>query len=183
MKPLGKAYEDAKASTGDFQRLPAGGYIARMTDVEDVVDKLYLKVTFDIAEGRFSGFYADDWGRDHPNAHSFIRSYKDNCLGMFKGFLSAVDESNNTKFKEQASGGFKEQQLVGKLIGVVIGYEEYMSDRGEIRERMRVVATRTVAQIRAEQFKVPELKKYEVPAAAGSPVPGFEQVKDEDLPF
>ena len=183
MKPLGKAYKDAEASTGDFKRLPAGGYIAKITAVEDKDDKEYLNVTFDIAEGEFAAFYSDEWAKAHPYAHSFARSYKEKALGMFKGFLSAVDESNNTKFKEQASGGFNEQQLVGKLIGVVIGYEEYMSDRGEIRERMRVVATRTVAQIRAEQFKVPELKKYEAPAAAGSPVPGFEQVKDEDLPF
>jgi hypothetical protein len=183
MKPLGKAYEEAKASAGDFQRLPAGGYIARITDVEDVPDKSYLRATFDIAEGKFAGLYADQWGTDHPKAHAFIRSYKDNVLGMFKGFLKAVDESNGTKFAEQAGAGFKENQLVGKLIGIVVGYEEYMSDRGEIRERMRVVATRTVAQIRAENFKVPELKKYEAPAEAGSPVPGFEQVKDEDLPF
>ena len=33
MKPLGKAYKDAEASTGDFKRLPAGGYIAKITAV------------------------------------------------------------------------------------------------------------------------------------------------------
>jgi len=182
MKPLGKAYKDAEASTGEFKRLPAGGYIAKITAVEDKDDKEYLNITFDIAEGEFQAFYSDDWGKAHPFAHSFVRSYKEKALGMFKGFLKTVDESNGTKFEDQAAKGFNEQQLVGKVIGVLIGYEEYMSNRGEIRERTTVTGTRTVDAIKTGNYKVPELKKL-APATHTSPVEGFEAVNEADLPF
>ena len=183
MKPLGKAYEDAEASTGEFKRLPAGGYIAKITAVEDKDDKEYLSITFDIAEGEFKAFYSDVWGKEHPYAHSFVRSYKEKALGMFKGFLQAVDESNSTDFVKRAEKGFPENELVGKLIGVLIGYEEYRSDRGELRERTRVTATRSVETIRSGNYKVPELKKLEDSMPSSGPVKGFEQVNEADLPF
>lgn len=183
MKPLGKAYEEAEASTGEFKRLPAGGYIAKITAVEDKDDKEYLNITFDIAEGEFKAFYGDEWGKAHPYAHSFVRSYKEKALGMFKGFLRAVDASNNTKFEERAKKGFPEGELVGKLVGVLIGYEEYRTDRGEIRQRARVTATRSVDTIRSGDFKVPELKTLGDDQTANSPVKGFEQVNEADLPF
>jgi len=183
MKPLGKAYKDAEASTGEFRRLPAGGYIAKITGVEDKDDKEYLNITFDIAEGEFKGFYSDEWGKAHPYAHTFVRSYKEKALGMFKGFLKAVDESNGTNFEEQAVKGFPENRLVGLLVGVLIGYEEYMSTRGEIRERTTVTATRTVETIRSGNYKVPELKKLANAPASTSPVEGFEAVNEADLPF
>ena len=51
MKPLGTEYENAKASTGDFVRLPAGGYVARITAVENTEgEKPFLTCTYDIAE-------------------------------------------------------------------------------------------------------------------------------------
>lgn len=186
MKPLGKAYADATANTGDFQRLPAGGYIAKITAVEDVDDKSYLRITFDIAEGELKGFYAKT-DAEHDYTHQFIRSYKENALGMFKGFLKAVDNSNDTNFEPQAEKGFKEQQLVGKIVGILAGYEEYMSNRGEVRERLRV-NTRSADTIRDGRFTVPELKKLEQNQAGSapapvSPVPGFEGISESDIPF
>lgn len=193
MRPLGNAYRDAEASTGEFQRLPAGGYIARITAVKDVPDKLYLQITFDIAEGEFKAFYAET-DAAHEWLHSFVRSYKETALGMFKGFLKAIDESNDTGFEAQAEKGFDERKLVGKLIGILVGYEEYISNRGDVRERVRVTGTRTVKTIREGKFKVPELKKLsddqarpaqQAAPAYESPVDGFTPmaVNEEDLPF
>ena len=186
MKPLGKAYADATANTGDFQRLPAGGYIAKITAVKDVDDKSYLRLTFDIAEGEKRGFYANT-DADHEYTHQFIRSYKETALGMFKGFLKAVDNSNGTNFEPQAEKGFAEQQLVGKIVGILVGYEEYVSDRGDIRERMRV-NTRSAETIRSGNFTVPELKKLQTGSGGSgeapvSPVAGFEGITDADIPF
>jgi len=183
MRPLGKAYREAEASTGDFKRLPAGGYIVKITAVENKDDKEYLNITFDIAEGEFKGFYSDDWGKEHPYAHAFVRSYKEKALGMFKGFLKAVDQSNGTEYEGQAEKGFAEQQLVGKLVGVLIGYEEYRSNRGEIAQRTRVTGVRSVEAIRSGNFKVPELKRLGDDQTSNSPVKGFEQVNEADLPF
>ena len=186
MRPLGKAYKDAEASTGEFRKLPAGGYVAKITAVEDVDDKSYLRITFDIAEGEFEAFYSDEWGKGHPYAHQFVRSYKEGALGMFKGFLKAIDESNGTKYEAQAEKGFAENNLVGKFVGVLIGYEEYQSTRGDIRQRTTVTGTRSIATIREGRFKVPELKTLDTPAQAPayeSPVDGFTAVNDNDLPF
>ena len=182
MRGLGKTYRDTPASTGDFKRLPAGGYVIRITEVEDKDDKEYLNITFDIAEGEHKGFYSDEWGKEHKFAHTFVRSYKEKALGMFKGFLKAVDDSNGTTFVEKAEKGFPEQQLVGKGVGILLGYEEYVNDRGEIRERSRVAATRSVDAIRSGDYKIPELKKIapaaDIPATAPE---GF--TADDELPF
>ena len=186
MKPLGKAYKEAEASTGDFARLPEGGYVIKITAVEDKDDKEYLNIIYDIAEGEHAGFYSDAWSKEHPFAHSFIRSYKETAFGMFKGFLRAIDETNGTKFEEQAAKGLAEQQLVGKLLGAVIGSEEYETNRGEVKTRLRVASVMSAERIRKGDFKIPELKKLENQSAFSKAVEstdGFAPIKDEDVPF
>ncbi len=184
MKALGKTYNDAEARTDGFERLPAGGYVCKITAVTDETAKDYLSVVFDIAEGNYKGFYSDDWGKEHPLAHRFVMSYKETALGMFKGRLKAIDESNGTDFVKEAVGGLDEKELVGKLVGLVIGYEEYESNRGDIRERSYVKEVRNVEKIRSNDFKVPELKKLDGKAAApaADPMAGF-SLADADLPF
>ena len=188
MKPLGKQYSDAEArGDGGFERLPAGGYVCKITDVEDVTAKDYLALTFDIAEGDRKGFYSNEWGLSHPYAHRFILSYKESALGMFKGRLKAIDESNGTEFVKEAVAGLKEQQLVGKLVGLVIGYEEYASDRGDTRTRSYVKAVISADRVRRGDFKIPELKRLEGAAApaitehAGEAPAGFSW--GDDVPF
>lgn len=188
MKALGKAYKDAEASSGgDFERLPAGGYVVRITEVKDDPAKEYLSVVYDIAEGEKRGFYSDQWGQEHPFAHRFVMSYKETALGMFKGRLRAIDESNNTGFEAMAATGLQEQALVGKIVGVVIGYEEYTSDRGDVRTRSYVKAVISADRVRRGDFKVPELKRLDGAAApaitehAGEAPAGFSWV--DDVPF
>lgn len=186
MKPLGKAYADAEASTGDFKKLPAGGYIAKIQAVKDVPDKEYLRITYDIAEGEFAGLYANT-DAEHEYIHQFFASYKEKALGMFKGFLKNIDESNGTAFEPQAAKGFDEKQLIGKTVGILVGYEEYMSNRGEIAQRARI-NTRSVAIIREGRFNVPALKPYQptsAPAAVGpgTALPEFQRLDPSDIPF
>lgn len=195
MQGLGKDYKAAEAvQGGEFKRLPAGGYICKIVDVEDCpqgFDKKnptrgnYLWVVYDIADGEYKGFYSDDWGKEHPYAHRYVRSYSEKALGMFKGFLQAVDESNNTDFVKAAEKGFNEKELVGKLIGLVIGYEEYVASDGEIKERAYVNANRSVSAIKSGDFKVPELKKVKDPVVPTNtaPVDGFAPLNDDDIPF
>lgn len=186
MKAFGKAYENIEAANGgNFKKLPAGGYIAEIKAVEDVPAKEYLKVIYDIATGEFKGFYGDDWGKNHPYAHCMYWSYKEANKKYFKANMAAVDKTNLTDFNEQLKGNiFDEKQLVGQRLGLVIGYEEYRTDRGEIRQRTYVAAVRSGQAIGQGDFTVPELKRLEdkMPST-GSPVAGFEQVNEEDLPF
>lgn len=183
MKPLGKAYTDASASSDAFERLPAGGYICRITAVEDKDEKEYLDVIYDIAEGQYKDFYSDDWGKDHPYAHHVVLSYKDKAFGMFKGRLKAIDASNGTNFAERAAGGLPEQELVGKLVGLVIGYEQYNSDRGEIRERSYVKSVVSTERIKAGDFKIPPLKLLQPSNQIQPAVPEGFTLDESDIPF
>lgn len=190
MKPLGKTYKDAEASMGgDFKRLPAGGYICKIVSVEDKAEKEYLDIVFDIAEGEYAGFYSDEWGKAHPFAHNFIRSYKERALGMFKGFLTCIDKSNPTSFMEAAAKGLPEQELVGKLIGLVIAYEEYdIRDDGSLKQRIYVPEVRSVEAIRKGEFRVPALRKTKeledkLKNQSAAPMDGFSPLSDDDIPF
>lgn len=159
MKALGSAYKNAEAREGgDYQKLPAGGYVVRILQVTNIESKQYLDLVFDIAEGEYKGFYVDEWGAKHPYAHHIVLSYKDTALGMFKARLRAIDESNNTGFEAAAETGLQEQALTGKIVGVLIGYEEYVSNQGEIRQRTDVRRVVPVSVIRSGDFKIPDVK-------------------------
>lgn len=182
MKPI-KGYKDAKAS-GEFERLPAGGYVIRITGVTDETapDKQYLRIVYDIAEGPEAGRYKNE-DPDNDYRHAFFRSYKDTALGMLKAFLNAVDETNGTKLGDTVETGLDEQQLVGKTLGVVFGYEEYAANDGNIKERLYVKSCMSADRIREGDFKVPDFKRLKTTPSA-SPIPeGFTALSDSDLPF
>ena len=160
MKPISN-YENVQAATGDFNRLPAGGYICRITLADDVpLDANtgkgdYLKIEFDVASGEYKDYFekqyerfASFWGG------SFIRSYKETAAGMFKHFINCVEESN---------AGYKwawdEKSLVHKYVGVVLGEEEYRKNNGEIGVKLVVKDIKTTEQILKGDFKVPAIKK------------------------
>ena len=179
MKPI-KNYNAVQAS-GDFERLPAGGYVIKITAAQDNDDKQYLRIVYDIAEGPEAGRYKNE-DAEHDYRHSFVRSYKESALGMFKAFILAVDGANGTNFNDRIEKGFPEHELVGKLLGVLFGYEEYEANDGTVKERLRLVRFLNIEQVRAGDFKVPDLKKLEgKPAAA--PVAGFTPFTDDNLPF
>lgn len=200
MRPLGKDYKEAEASSGIFEKLPAGGYVCKIVAAEDCPVGFnprepekgdYTKIVYDIAEGQYKGYYSDDWGQKNTFAHTYYASYntkgmddkrKKKKLGMYKGFLAAIDESNGTNFAPQAETGFDEKQLVGKLVGIVIGYEEYESDRGEVKESAKASYVCSVDRIRKGEYKVPELKKLEV-VQQSNPLAGFTPLNDDGVPF
>lgn len=183
MKGLGLDYQRAEApTTTDFVRLPAGGYVCRIISATDHnEEKPYLEIVYDIAEGEYAGYYSDDWAKDNPWAHSTRWYYTTKALGMFKGNLKAVDESNGTTFETMAQTGIDERKLAGCLVGMIIGEEEYESNRGEVRTRLRVRGIRPVQTIRDGKFKQPELKRLETEYTP----PEIPKTPDgeDDLPF
>ena len=183
MRALGQAYKQAEASTGsDFQRLPAGGYVCKITKVEDHGNELkpYLRVVYDIFEGDYARYYSDDWGKENEWAHDMRQYYTDAAMGVFKGFLKAIDISNGGNFAEVAEKGFDEHLLVGCLVGLIIGEEEYESNDGSIRTRLRARGARPIQNIRDGKFKQPELKKL---ATDEPTIPATPAIKEDELPF
>lgn len=170
---------DSIEASGTRKRLIAGGYIARLTSAQDFPEREYLRIEYDIADGEFSGYGTNSLERFGFNPLSFIRSYKQTATGMFKAFITAVERSNRNFFAD-VEHGFDERQLMGKLVGLVIGEEEYLKRDATIGTRYVVAAVCTVEDIRAGRFTVPEKKKLPVTEAA----PGWAPAdNDSELPL
>lgn len=154
-------WENVKENTS-IERIPAGGYICGIKRVTDVPEKEYLKIEFDICRGEYKNFFQKQYDADTredkkwPNAATTYRSYKDSAASMFRGFTNAIEKSNKNYHWD-----FDEKTLVNKIMGVILGDEEYMNQSGKVRVRTHVVAVRSTDTIENNQFTVPELKKLE----------------------
>lgn len=155
---------------GTQEKLSAGGYVCRYTSVKDVADKEYLYMEYDIAEGEHKGYYSSLNERAGFWAGRCYRSYKEAALPMFKRMCSAVMKSNKGYIFD-GNKNADEQTLIGKLVGIVLGEEEYEANNGEIKTRLYVAYECAVDTIREGGFKVPELKKIartSAPAVTGN---------------
>lgn len=163
---------------GDFIKLSAGAYICKITKVEDFPAKEYLKVTYDIAQGEFAGHF-DSIRKDHADwawVGAYVKSYKPTALPMFKRFCSAVSKSN-AGYVFDGNINADEKTLVGKLIGITLGEEEYYGNDGEKKTRLYV----------SREFPIDQIGKQKVPALKtlkDEPANDFTGVPtDIDLPF
>ena len=168
---------------GSSKMLEPGGYVARITAVEDAEKREYLRFTYDIAEGPCKGFFADD---DRPYTHQFVRSYKEKAAGFMAQFLRCIDESN-ADF-DLASWDNDESDLVGKLVGIIVQREDYTNKSGEDRARMNVEEYASIGDIRAGRFKLPEPKdSREKPQGTSGDAQAAQDVAasvyDADIPF
>lgn len=143
---------------------PVGGFICEIKTVEDVPEKEYLMIGYDIVEAvnddqkEFVGMYEKRKRERDFNYPTTVVSYKENSLPFFKGFVTALENSNK---------GYEwdndETKFVGKRIGFVIGEEEYEGkDRNgapKVKVRTYVAERHSVQAIKEGDFDVPEFKK------------------------
>lgn len=156
----------------EFKNLIAGGYVAKITVVEDKTDKEYLRVEYDIAEGEFKGYFGELFDRANFWGGNFIKSYKEKALPFFKGFITAVENSNKNYVFDN-----DETKLVGKLVGIVLGVEEYTGNDGSVKTRLYVSDVRSIDKIKKGDYKIPQKKIIERKDE-------FITIDtDEDLPF
>lgn len=144
---------------GEFTTLPAGAYVCVITAVEDVAAKEYLKVSYDIAQGDFRGYYKGI-RENHPDwawVGAYVKSYKPAALPMFKRFCSAVSKSNGNFVFDGGTVNADEKTLIGKQLGIVLREEEYYSNSGDLKTRL-VVHTECPIDKLANQ-KVPDVKR------------------------
>ena len=194
-------YEEATASTGDYQRMGAGGYVAQIqavrTDgpasygkgrIDYVNSKEYVKLIYDIAEGDFAGRFSDDYwsGEDKDYGHQIFLSWKN--MGAFKGNIQALDESNPGFDALAAFQADRWELFIGKKVGIVVGEEEYRGNDGTVKTRLGFPRLKSIQDIRAGKFKVPEFKKLDDGQgynAQPEPAPSGNggSVYDEDVPF
>lgn len=145
-----------------FKKLSPGGYICGIREVVDVPEKEYLRIEYDIIEGENKGYFTKKFKEDTrkdkkwPNAGTFYRSYKESSQSMFKGFITSVEKSN-PDFK----WNWDESKLKNKKIGLVIGEEEYLNQKGQVRIQNKVRNVHSVDTIKKGEFQIPELVKLE----------------------
>lgn len=145
-------------------RNPVGGFICKIMAVEDVPEKEYLKVFYDIAEAlspeqeEFVSMYTKRKQERQFEYPSTVVSYKENSLPFFKGFVTALEASN-----EGYQFDSDETKMVGKKIGFVIAEEEYegrdKNGAPKVKVRTYVAERHSVQAIKDGEFKVPEFKK------------------------
>lgn len=183
-------------SAGGFRRPEAGGYVIRITRAINNPKNTRIEMEFDITEGEFAGYYADLKSRAGFWGGTFSKSYSPKALPFLKSFIELVQECNPDT-TGLVIGDFEdidETKLVGMVIGMVVGEQEYMGNDGKIKTRLDWYNADycTPDDIRAHNYTVPEFKPMEektAPAGARvtdttqpDPVQGFQQV-DNDLPF
>lgn len=182
--------------------LPAGGYVAKVIDVEEEAfnysgkEVSKLRIAFDIAEGDYEGYFGKKFKAGE--------AYSENkWKGIFR--LTVPDETDEKNFEwqkrvfggaiwcfEDSNDGFKwkwkEKDLIGKEIGVLYRNKEYDFNgyQGWTTECAKLAS---VNDIRCGNFTVPKdkaLKKTEQTATpfAASASADFEEIKDDgELPF
>lgn len=165
-----------------FDRPPVGGYVITIVEAVEYEDKEYYKLSYDYAEGEWEGYRMALHQTHGWKLPSFICSYKDSAQSFFKKFMVTLSECN-PRFDWHAwvKAGTKPEALNGLKLGVVIGEEEYQWPVGEgpVKTRQNVTDILPIADIKAEKFKVPPLKKLKPsnevqdlpPAPAAKPAP------------
>lgn len=183
-----KGYDEAQAF-GEFETLEAGGYkcIIKQVKCEKTQNgKEFLKIGFDIAEGKYKDFYRRKFDNDTRGPESkkwsgvwtvFTEGYEpDTTNPKFKGLITAVEESNsNFKFN------FDEQTLVDKKIGLVFREEEFEGQDGQVHPAVKPFFA--VSYDKAENAKIPKPKKIET---KGDSFESFQTVSGDTgdkLPF
>jgi len=186
IKPQG--FDQAVAFTGDFETLEPSGYVCIIKKVM-VEEKHYgelLRIAFDIAEGEHKDFYKRKFEKaKETNAEAkwqgmYYQTVKEKEDGYFKGFLTAIENSNNG-FKFD----FDETKLTGKLFGGVFGQEEYLNNKNEIKLSTKCRFIRSVEQV-GKGIEVPEIKKLKVDNGVnGYDMRSFgtEVFPEEEIPF
>lgn len=167
-------------SDGGFTPLPAGPYVARITEMVDNPSREYVEVVYDIAEGEKAGYYSDEWGRSHPFAHHFFLSYKESALGMLKGRLEAIAASNPGFDPFAAWDAGRVDIFAGRLVGINLQEEEYERRDGEVGTRLNVCQIVDAQMVRDGKVKAREKKALGGrPAKPATATP----VWDGEIPF
>ena len=200
MKRL-NGYAQAQAYT-DGERLPAGGYVLKILDVEyqsnDWGD--VIRLSFDVEEGEKKGYFAGNYKGQTGEDKKWKGTYR---LRVPKDDGSEEDEVRQRRFKtvmgrfEESNPGYHwnwdEQTLKGKAIGALFNNKEYEFEgrHGFFTNCHSLV---TVEKIRSGKFDIPAdtLLKNAGGTAPASPYSnpiggGFmnipDGVEDEGLPF
>lgn len=194
MKRL-NGYEQAQAYTNP-DRLPVGGYVLKILNVDyqcnDWGDVIVF--SFDIAEGEFKDFFANNYKSQTGEDKKWKGTYrlmvpaddgseKDEWkMRRFKTVLTNIEESNSGYH-----WNWDEQTLKGKIIGALFNNKEYEYN-GHHGFFTNCHSLTSVERIRSGKFEVPAdtLLRKDGPQYQSASGDGFMNIPDgldSELPF
>lgn len=161
-----KKWEETEAiEYGEYETLELGGHacIIRNADIyrseQSGNESLRVQVDIDTSDKQ-AGFFKKQFDNDTrsdkkwSNGATKYFSLKEENLGMLKGLITAVENSNS---------GFKfdmdESKLKGKKVAGVFGWEEYEKQDGTTGVATKLVQIRSLDKL--NEIKIPRVKKLD----------------------
>ncbi|MBQ3996592.1 MAG: hypothetical protein II637_00970 [Bacteroidales bacterium] len=178
-----------------FDVLPAGGYIAKIIEVDDRTWSGHIEpahlIHMDIAEGEHMGIYKKNNAssdKDRWLTYWFAEPTSgspDWLLSKVGGIQTSLMESND-KVNLSDPHSWK-----GKYVGVVVGDEEAESNSGTVYTRPYVSYICSTERIRKGEgqpggYKIPKLKRLEAITPrplSSADVPDSFSAAEDDIPF
>lgn len=178
-----------------FDVLPAGGYIAKIIDVDDRSWNRHSEpahlIHMDIAEGEHMGLYKKNNAASDKErwlTYWFAEPSKDSpewLLSKVGGIQTSLAESNDTVNLADP------HSWKGKYVGVVVGDEEAESNSGTVYTRPYVNYICSTGRIRKGEnqpggYKIPKLKRLEAITPrplSSADVPDSFSAAEDDIPF
>ena len=184
-------YETTKAY-GDYVQLPRGAYVLEILNAEVGENQYgqFVKISCDIAEGEFKGFYRNDYknqsGEDKKwrcnyllNVASGDGTEKDEWRARrFKTVISAIEDSNPGYHFDWDETKFK-----GKTIGGLFNIREYQKQNGEIGEVTNLAQLCSLEAIRNGKYKIPKDRRLAEVPPPDRKMPSLPPINDDDCPF
>lgn len=145
-------WDSVEAITGEYKKLPAGGYVCSIVRAECTKSKNgkeMLKLAIDIAEGKYKDFYLNQYLQEQERNKeqakwrgSYYQLTEGDSMGRFKGMLLNIEKSN-----PGYSWNWNEKSLEGKLFGGVFREEEYINRNGGLSTTVKLISIRPVEGI------------------------------------
>lgn len=185
-------FRTAQAAGEGNSRIPAGGYVCKIVNAkcEEAQTGEKLVLALDVFEGEYKGFFqklyetkkSSDAEAKWPCKYGqFTTTKEGNTNRFFKAIINSVEKSN-LGYDFAATNG-NEKTLIGKLVGVIFGEEEFIGNNGNVYTSCKPQSFRSVETIRSGEYTVPDKK-----TAANAPIrpvgsSQMQEVTDDELPF
>ena len=191
-----KAFNGYKARKqgGEREKLPAGGYVAKIMSAEEVSYSWgsVLLISFDIAEGEYKDFFRKDYQENANEDKKWRGTYrlripKDDgsekdgwTKNIFGGAMWAVEESN-----QGYAWNWDDKILKGKMVGVLFRNKEWEMN-GNTGWTTECCKLESVEDIRNGKFRMPKDKPLDNKTESSNAsdfVPNIEMDDNEKLPW
>ena len=153
--------------TGEFKNLTLGGHICEILDLREYTSELTgntsLKVSIDIKENsEFDNYFKKQFDNNTlkdkkwPSSATKYLSLKEEQTAYLKGFITAVEKSNNCKIKTEIGKELDYEQFKNKKIVGVFGWEEYMNNKKEKKVATKLLHFRSLDKL--SEIEIPDVK-------------------------